>query len=316
MVLILDNDLKPLYFTLAIISASFLVKRAYQSTNIYDFFNIKKKCNPFPQSQSELVDLLHYQKRMVLNKTIVETLKFVDRKLFLENENVENPYYDEPKPIGYNATISAPHMHALMLDLLADRIPMSNGVALDIGSGSGYVTACLGHLMGCTGRVIGVEHIPELIERSTESIKRLDSTLLDRIQFLVGDGIKGWKQLKYDIIYLGAAIESLQVARELIDQLKNGGRIVMPVGKSNDFHELMVVDKNEDGIVSIKSLGVVRFVPLTSKENQLNPRNKPNATKVTNINGEKTLIRCEIIPAPDSNSINNIKEFENLINKK
>ncbi|KAN0055170.1 hypothetical protein ACTA71_008267 [Dictyostelium dimigraforme] len=304
MVLTLDNDLKPLYFTLAIISASFLVKRAYQSTSIYDFFNIKKECNPLPQSQSELVDLLHYQ-----------TLKFVDRKLFLEKENVENPYYDEPKPIGYNATISAPHMHALMLDLLADRIPISNGVALDIGSGSGYITACLGHLMGVTGRVIGVEHIPELIERSIDSIKRLDPTLLDRIQFLVGDGIKGWKELKYDIIYLGAAIESLQVAKELIDQLKNGGRIVMPVGKSNDFHELMVVDKNENGVVSIKSLGVVRFIPLTTKENQLNPQNKPNSTKVTNINGEKTLIRCEVIPAPDSNS-NDIKEFENLINNK
>ncbi|EGC28773.1 hypothetical protein DICPUDRAFT_90799 [Dictyostelium purpureum] len=270
----IEDNKTSLIVSLGVITVSSLAYLSYKQ----EFF--KRRINPLPQTQNELVDLLHYQKRMVLNRDIVKTLRYVDRKLFLD-EDCKNPYYDEPKPIGYNATISAPHMHAVMLDYLAAYIPKNNGLALDIGSGSGFVSACLADLMGATGKVVGVEHIPELVDRAKNSINKLDSELLNRIEFKVGDGIQGYDNgTKYDVIYLGAAIESLGVAATLIDQLKQGGRMIMPVGKSEDFHELMIVDKDIDGMVSVKSCGVVRFVPLVkNKEEQLSIYKSPNQTK-------------------------------------
>uniref|UniRef100_A0A3Q2W7C1 RNA pseudouridine synthase domain containing 2 n=1 Tax=Haplochromis burtoni TaxID=8153 RepID=A0A3Q2W7C1_HAPBU len=98
------------------------------------------------------------------------------------------PYADSPQSIGYRATISAPHMHAHALELLSDKLT-EGASALDVGSGSGYLTACFARMTGPTGRVVGIEHIDELVQMSIKNVQADDPELLSsgRIK-LVGDG--------------------------------------------------------------------------------------------------------------------------------
>ncbi|XP_042421512.1 protein-L-isoaspartate O-methyltransferase-like isoform X5 [Zingiber officinale] len=178
------------------------------------------------------------------------------------------PYVDSPMAIGYNATISAPHMHAACLELLADHL-QPGMKALDVGSGTGYLTACFAMMVGPEGLAVGVEHIPELVEFSTNNIRNsAAASFLNEgsLSLNVGDGRLGWpEQAPYDAIHVGAAAH--EIPQMLIDQLKPGGRLVIPVGSV--FQDLQVVDKNMDGSVNIRTEASVRYVPLTSKAAQL-----------------------------------------------
>ncbi|KAL0364501.1 UNVERIFIED_CONTAM: Protein-L-isoaspartate O-methyltransferase 1 [Sesamum angustifolium] len=172
------------------------------------------------------------------------------------------------KKIGHNATISAPHMHAMCLELLEDHLKPGMH-ALDIGSGTGYLTACFAVMVGPQGRAVGVEHIPELVESSIKNIQKSAAAPLfeqGSLSVNVGDGRLGWPEFApYDAIHVGAAAPEIPLA--LIEQLKPGGRLVIPVG--NIFQDLQVVDKNADGSLSVRSETSVRYVPLTSREAQL-----------------------------------------------
>lgn len=90
----------------------------------------------------------------------------------------ESPYMDRPYPLGFGATISAPHMHAYALEVLKDKL-QEGAKVLDVGSGSGYLTVCFAHMVGPTGTVYGVEHIGELLKKSEENIRRGNRDLLD-----------------------------------------------------------------------------------------------------------------------------------------
>ncbi|KYQ91691.1 hypothetical protein DLAC_07469 [Tieghemostelium lacteum] len=294
---------------------TYLLVTAIVGYSVYIIFGRTKKypSNYVPSNQSDLIDFLHYHRRMVFNKRVIKTLKYVDRSKFLGENGKKDmkKYSDDPKPIGFNATISAPHMHAIGLDLLGDFLPVG-GRALDIGSGSGYVSACLSHMVGPSGKVIGVEHIEELVEQSKLNIESLDPKLLENIEFTTGDGLIGYAEGgPYDVIYAGAAAPTLPI--DLINQLKPNGRMVIPVGPENLFHELMVVTKDANSKITITSQGVVRFVPLTSKEKQMAVDHLPNVTKVHNIGGQKTLVRVDYFPAPDTA---NLKKIEEELNKK
>ncbi|XP_024871810.1 protein-L-isoaspartate(D-aspartate) O-methyltransferase-like isoform X4 [Temnothorax curvispinosus] len=96
-----------------------------------------------------------------------------------------DPYLDRPRRIGYNVTISAPHMHAYALSILSDQL-VDGAKALDVGSGSGYLSACMAFMVGSHGRVVGIEHIPELIEISTRNVREDNPHFLkeDRIKFV------------------------------------------------------------------------------------------------------------------------------------
>ncbi|THU57329.1 hypothetical protein C4D60_Mb03t02360 [Musa balbisiana] len=135
--------------------------------------------------------------------------------------------------------------------------------------GTGYLTACFAMMVGPQGRTVGVEHIPQLVASSINSIKRsAASSLLNdgSLSVHTADGRKGWPELApYDAIHVGAA--SPDIPRALLEQLKPGGRMVIPVG--NFFQDLKVVDKNDDGSVGVYSEASVRFVPLTSRAAQL-----------------------------------------------
>ena len=106
----------------------------------------------------------------------------VDRAKYCDSKN---PYNDEPYPIRYGATISAPHMHAIALDALEEQL-VEGAKVLDVGSGSGYLTACLAHMVGPTGKVFGVEHIEELVSFSRNNIRQDSPELLDdkRVEIL------------------------------------------------------------------------------------------------------------------------------------
>lgn len=203
---------------------------------------------------------------VVRSKKVAEVMEKVDRALFVPDGNA--PYYDSPMPIGYNATISAPHMHATCLQLLEDNLQPGMH-ALDVGSGTGYLTACFALMVGPQGCVVGVEHIPELVSSSIQNIQKSAAAPLLKEGSLavhVGDGRQGWPEhAPYDAIHVGAAAP--EIPQALIDQLKPGGRMVIPVGSI--FQDLKVVEKSLDGSVSVRTETSVRYVPLTSRDAQL-----------------------------------------------
>ncbi|OQR80240.1 protein-L-isoaspartate(D-aspartate) O-methyltransferase-like [Tropilaelaps mercedesae] len=210
-------------------------------------------------------------------------MKQVDRKDFCVN--TRSSYDDAPQGIGYAVTISAPHMHAYALEALSDKL-IEGSRALDVGSGSGYLTTCMAVMTGPTGRVVGIDHIPELVEMSIKNVRKNNSKLLDsgQLQLIVGDGRKGYPaEGPYDVIHVGAAADKLP--KELIDQLRPGGRHmqckllysddddklddwVCPVGGEFDHQELLRIDKKPDGSLEKQSLMGVRYVPLTDKDKQ------------------------------------------------
>ncbi|GAB2269745.1 Protein-L-isoaspartate O-methyltransferase 2 [Dionaea muscipula] len=200
------------------------------------------------------------------SEKVAEVMETIDRALFVPDGTP--PYADNPMPIGFNATISAPHMHAMCLELLEKNLQPGMH-ALDIGSGTGYLTACFAMMVGPHGRAVGVEHIPELVSKSTKNIEKSAAASLLKdgsLSIHVGDGRLGWPDAApYDAIHVGAAAP--EIPKPLIDQLKPGGRLVIPVG--NVFQDLRVVDKNPDGTIQVKSETSVRYVPLTSREAQL-----------------------------------------------
>uniref|UniRef100_A0A2C9UJ49 Protein-L-isoaspartate O-methyltransferase n=2 Tax=Manihot esculenta TaxID=3983 RepID=A0A2C9UJ49_MANES len=208
--------------------------------------------------------LQHYG--VISSKRVAEVMATIDRALFVPDGTPA--YVDSPMAIGYNATISAPHMHATCLQLLEEHLKPGMH-ALDVGSGTGYLTACFAMMVGPQGRAVGVEHIPELVMSSIKDIEKSAAAPLLRESSLlmhVGDGRQGWpKFAPYDAINVGAAAP--EIPEPLIDQLKPGGRMVIPVGDM--LQALEVIDKDQDGSISVRTETCVSYVPLTSRDAQL-----------------------------------------------
>jgi protein-L-isoaspartate(D-aspartate) O-methyltransferase len=215
-------------------------------------------------------NLLSYQQRLLASEIIKDprveqAMLKVDRAFYCPSQH---PYFDSPYSIGYGATISAPHMHAYALELLKDKL-FDGAKVLDVGSGSGYLTACLAHMVGPSGKVFGVEHIKELVRQSEENIKRDCPELLEsgRVKILHADGRVGLKEYSpYDVIHVGACAEGLP--QILVDQLKEGGRMVIPVQKQTGDQMFECVDK-QGGCIRRRELFGVRYVPLTNRNSQL-----------------------------------------------
>ncbi|KAI9680788.1 MAG: hypothetical protein M1817_004228 [Caeruleum heppii] len=177
------------------------------------------------------------------------------------------PYQDSPQGIGWEATISAPHMHASACESL---LPFLHPAAtvLDIGSGSGYLTHVLANLVAPNGRVVGVDHIEALVQLARGNMGRSEEGrgLLGggRVSFVKGDGRKGWVEGgPYDAIHVGAAAASMHDT--LIEQLKAPGRIFIPISDPShpSMQNIHVIDKKADGSIERKKLYAVSYVPLT-----------------------------------------------------
>jgi len=190
------------------------------------------------------------QDRGIFNIEVLEAMKKVPRHLFVPKEYVDEAYNDYPLPIGYGQTISQPYIVAYMTEALK---PGKKKKALEIGTGSGYQAAILGEICN---RVYTIEIVPELAKESAARLKRLGYT---NITCKYGDGYKGWPEFApYDLIIVTAAPET--IPQPLIDQLAEGGRLIVPVGPASAVQELILITK-KNGRTESKRLTFVRFVP-------------------------------------------------------
>lgn len=212
-------------------------------------------------------------KEDIVNKPRVEqVLRLVDRRLFLPDDT--SPVYayaDSPQTLPCSATISAPHMHAMALQLLHDNLKPGHS-ALDVGAGSGYIAACMAALVGQNGKVHAIEHAPELSQFAQRNLNTFHQIIPDstacKVHVTTGDGRLGDPaHAPYNAIHVGAAAPD--VPQALIDQLARGGCMVIPVGPAHGSQRLDVVSKDSEGEVSHRTVCHVRYVPLTNLGEQL-----------------------------------------------
>jgi protein-L-isoaspartate(D-aspartate) O-methyltransferase len=206
------------------------------------------KTNKYEKMRMKMIEN-QIKARGIKDPAVLEALQRVPRHRFVP-ENLKNQAYsDEPLPIGSGQTISQPYIVAYMteqLDLNGDE------KVLEVGTGSGYQAAVLAEL---AGRVYTIEILPELADKAQQIINELG---YENVEFKVGNGYFGWPEhAPFDAIIVTAAPE--EIPDPLVEQLKLGGRMIIPVG--DFFQELYLIEKTEEGIKKRKKLSV-RFVPL------------------------------------------------------
>ena len=192
------------------------------------------------------------QARGVNDPAVIAAMEKVPRHRFVLDGDLDYAYADTPISIGLGQTISQPYIVAFMTEALKVR---PTDKVLEIGTGSGYQAAILGEL---AREVYTIEIVPQLAERATSVLKAIGYT---NVHVRAGDGYAGWPEhAPFDAVMVTAAPD--HVPQPLVDQLKQGGRFVIPVGRENQ--DLLVMTKTADGLREEGRLPV-RFVPLTRK---------------------------------------------------
>ena len=188
-----------------------------------------------------------------LSDAVRRAIAKVARERFVPAHLVAAAYENRPLPIGEGQTISQPFIVALMTELLQ---PKSSDVVLEVGTGSGYQAAVLAE---CVAKVYSIEIVASLAQRARAA---LDAVGYRNVETRVGDGYLGWPEAApFDGIVVTAAPD--HVPPRLVEQLKPGGRLVIPVGPHRASQELLVIEAGPDGRALTRRTIAVRFVPLT-----------------------------------------------------
>jgi len=196
-----------------------------------------------------------YLDKETLDPRVMQVMRKVPRHEFVPSSERPYAYENRPLPIGYGQTISQPYIVALMTDLLK---PQPGDRVLEVGTGSGYQAAVLA---GLVKQVDTIEIIKALAASAKERLNRLG---YDNVEVRSADGYYGWPEhAPYDGIVVTAAAG--QIPPPLIQQLKPGGRMVIPVGSRFMVQEMVLVQKATDGTITIRQILPVMFVPLTGE---------------------------------------------------
>jgi protein-L-isoaspartate(D-aspartate) O-methyltransferase len=202
----------------------------------------------FRGARQRLVETL--QAKGIKDLAVLHAVEMTPRHAFIPTGLRHRAYEDAPLPIGNGQTISQPWVHARYLELLhltgKERV-------LEIGTGSGYQTVLLAHL---AAQVFSIERIPALLQSARENIQRAG---VNNVSLLLGDGTIGWREYApYDAILVGAGAPS--IPQPLLDQLAEGGRLLIPIGDREE-QKLVVADR-KNGQIEQHEVAPVRFVPL------------------------------------------------------
>ncbi len=213
----------------------------------------------FAALRADLVDeVRNYADRAgddAFGEAVLQSLNGVERHRFVPREQIPYAYENRPLRIGHGQTISQPYIVALMTELLE---PVPDDVVLEVGTGSGYQAAILSPLVD---HVYTIEIIEALADQAGERLQRLG---YENVTTKLGDGYFGWEaHAPFDSIIVTAA--ATHVPPPLIDQLKPGGRMVIPVGGRFTTQWLLLIEKNKDGGIVTRQIAPVIFVPLTGK---------------------------------------------------
>lgn len=193
--------------------------------------------------------------RGVRNESVLAAMRKVPRHEFVPESERARAYRDTPLPIGEGQTISQPYIVALMTELVR---PDRSDRVLEVGTGSGYQAAVLAELVG---HVYSIELEPSLADTAALVLSRLG---YENVTVRAGDGYLGWKErAPFDIIVVTAAPD--HIPEPLIEQLKPGGVMVVPVGPVAATQQLRLIEKDESGAIASRDVTPVRFVPLRRK---------------------------------------------------
>jgi protein-L-isoaspartate(D-aspartate) O-methyltransferase len=209
----------------------------------------KKESTDFEKLKDEMVTK-QIEYRGIKDTATLKAMRTVKRHLFVPEESVNSAYDDGPVPIGYGQTISQPYIVAYMTELIH---PKPWHKVLEIGTGSGYQAAILAEIIDS---VFTIEIIPELGITASERLRNLG---YDNAVVKTDDGYYGWEEhAPFDAIIVTAASE--YIPPPLLNQLKDGGRMVIPIGSPFMVQWLMLIEKDGEKIIT-KNLIPVRFVP-------------------------------------------------------
>ncbi len=199
-------------------------------------------------ARERLVETL--REKGIRDLSVLHAIERTPRHDFVPTGLRHRAYEDAPLPIGNGQTISQPWVHARYLELLE---LTGREKVLEIGTGSGYQTVLLAHLVA---QVFSIERIPALLHQAREAIQRSG---VRNVSLLLGDGTVGWREYSpYDAILVGAGAPSMP--QPLLEQLAEGGRLLIPIGDREE--QKLVIATRTGGRIDTRDVAPVRFVPL------------------------------------------------------
>jgi protein-L-isoaspartate(D-aspartate) O-methyltransferase len=233
-------------------------------SGILVFMNVLAACNMKTEKVLQETDDFDDRLRIMVEDQIVdrgisdeyvlEAIKSVKRHMFVPSASIEQAYNDHPLPIGYGQTISQPYIVALMTQTVGVK---PGDKVLEIGTGSGYQAAVLAEI---TENVYTVEILEELVDFAADN---LSDAGYDNVRIKHGDGYYGWEEhAPFDVIVVTCAAN--HIPAPLISQLKEGGRLVIPLGDPTYYQTLTLITKSGEDVI-VDHLISVAFVPMTGE---------------------------------------------------